>query len=71
MNTEMFDLTGKTAIVTGGGNGIGKACSSMLADFGASGRGCRPEAERCPGGCYAHRGKRGQGAGAALRRDQR
>ena len=37
MNTStLFDLTGKTAIVTGGGNGIGKASCKMLAAFGAN-----------------------------------
>lgn len=36
MNTSnLFDLTGKTAIVTGGGNGIGKACCKILAAYGA------------------------------------
>lgn len=33
---EIFDLQGKTAIVSGGGNGIGKACCLMLAKFDAN-----------------------------------
>lgn len=32
----LFDLGGKVAIVTGGGNGIGKACGQMLANHGAA-----------------------------------
>lgn len=37
MNTaELFNLKGKTAIVTGGANGIGKACCEMLSAFGAN-----------------------------------
>ena len=33
---KLFDLTNKTAIISGGGNGIGKACCLMLADYGAN-----------------------------------
>ncbi|MDT7857381.1 glucose 1-dehydrogenase [Rubrivirga sp. S365] len=34
--TPLFDLSGKTAIVTGGANGIGLASAQMLAHYGAA-----------------------------------
>lgn len=33
---ELFSLSGRVAIVTGGSSGIGKACALMLADAGAA-----------------------------------
>lgn len=35
-NNRLFDLTGKVAIVTGGGNGIGKSCCEILSAHGAA-----------------------------------
>ena len=44
---ELFDLTGKTAIVTGGGSGIGRQMAQALAESGANVVLCARKVERC------------------------
>jgi gluconate 5-dehydrogenase len=44
---ELFDLSGKVAIVTGGGSGIGRQMAGALAEMGASLVLCARNAERC------------------------
>ena len=44
---KLFDLTGKTAIVTGGGKGIGRQLAQGLAEAGADIVVCARQAERC------------------------
>jgi gluconate 5-dehydrogenase len=44
---ELFDLSGKTAIVTGGGSGIGRQMAEALAEMGANLVLCARKAERC------------------------
>jgi len=44
---ELFDLTGKTAIVTGGGSGIGRDMAQGLAETGANIVLCARKLERC------------------------
>ena len=36
MHTDGYDLSGRVAIVTGGGEGIGKATATLLSQYGAS-----------------------------------
>ena len=45
--TNLFDLSGKTAIVTGGGVGIGRQMAQGLAEAGANLVLCARKAERC------------------------
>jgi gluconate 5-dehydrogenase len=44
---KLFDLTGRTAIVTGGGAGIGRDMAQALAEAGANVVLCARNAERC------------------------
>lgn len=44
---ELFDLSGKTAIVTGGGSGIGRQMAGALAELGANVVVCARKLERC------------------------
>jgi NAD(P)-dependent dehydrogenase (short-subunit alcohol dehydrogenase family) len=44
---DLFDLSGRTAIVTGGGSGIGRQMAEGLAELGANLVLCARKAERC------------------------
>ena len=44
---ELFELSGKTAIVTGGGSGIGRQMAGALAELGANVVVCARKVERC------------------------
>src|SRR5438132_2864089 len=44
---DLFDLSGKTAIVTGGGSGIGRQMAEGLAELGANVVLCARKVERC------------------------
>ena len=68
--TALFDLSGKTAIVTGGGTGIGRQMADGLAEAGASLVLCARKAERCEQAAAEiaeHRGVRALGLGCDVR----
>ena len=44
---DLFDLSGRTAIVTGGGSGLGFQMAAALAELGANVVVCARKAERC------------------------
>ena len=44
---DLFDLSGRTAIVTGGGSGIGRQMAGALAELGANLVLCARKVERC------------------------
>lgn len=65
MYLELFDLSGKTALVTGGWRGIGLACCEALGEAGARVVVNGSSAEGCAGG-VAHLKAKGIDASAAV-----
>ena len=66
---ELFDLSGKTAIVTGGGSGLGRQMAEGLAEAGANLVLCARNAERCEetAAALAGNGIRALGLGCDVR----
>ena len=66
---KLFDLTGKTAIVKGGGKGIGRQMAQGLAEAGANLVLCARQAERCEQAAaeLEHIGVRALGLGCDVR----
>ena len=66
---ELFDLTGKVAVVTGGGTGLGRQMADALTDAGADVVLCARKAERCEQAAaeLALKGVRALGLGCDVR----
>jgi gluconate 5-dehydrogenase len=66
---ELFDLTGKVAVVTGGGSGLGRQMAEGLAEAGADLVLCARKADRCEQAAeeLARTGVRALGLGCDLR----
>jgi gluconate 5-dehydrogenase len=66
---ELFDLTGKVAVVTGGGSGLGRQMAEALAEAGADLVLCARRADRCEQAAVelAELGVRALGLGCDLR----
>ena len=66
---ELFDLTGRVAIVTGGGTGLGRQAADALAEAGADLVLCARKAERCEQAAaeLAETGVRALGLGCDIR----
>ncbi len=66
---ELFDLTGKVAVVTGGGSGLGRQMAEALAEAGAELVLCARRADRCEQAAVelAELGVRALGLGCDLR----